>query len=168
MLSRRDACAWLRTALVLAFILPAWCDAAHAQALSRTWVSGVGDDNNPCSRVAPGKTFTGALAKTVAGGEIDTLDSGSFTPVTIGKSVTIDGGSTQALVVASGANTSGISVAAGATDTVVLRRLTIAGNGTSASLVNFSGGARLVLDRCTLFGGGTPSASTSVAPRPTS
>src|SRR5947209_1242304 len=32
---------------------------AHAQA-TRTWVSGVGDDVNPCSRTAPCKTFAGA------------------------------------------------------------------------------------------------------------
>ncbi|HLH26208.1 MAG TPA: hypothetical protein VK066_27130, partial [Chloroflexota bacterium] len=46
---------------------------AQAQA-SRTWVSGVGDDANPCSRTAPCKTFAGAISKTAAGGEIDALD----------------------------------------------------------------------------------------------
>ena len=37
---------------------------------TRTWVSGVGDDANPCSRTAPCKTFAGAISKTAAGGEI--------------------------------------------------------------------------------------------------
>ena len=37
---------------------------ASAQA-TRTWISGVGDDVNPCSRTAPCKTFTGAISKTV-------------------------------------------------------------------------------------------------------
>ena len=62
---------------------------AHAQA-TRTWVSGVGDDANPCSRTAPCKTFAGAISKTAAGGEINCLDPGGFGAVTITKSITID------------------------------------------------------------------------------
>src|SRR4249920_42972 len=61
---------------------------ASAQA-TRTWVSGVGDDANPCSRTAPCKTFAGAISKTAAGGEIDTLDPGGFGAVTITKPITI-------------------------------------------------------------------------------
>src|SRR5262245_18054817 len=63
---------------------------ANAQA-SRTWVSGVGDDANPCSRTAPCKTFAGAISKTAAGGEIDILDPGGYGTVTITKSITING-----------------------------------------------------------------------------
>src|SRR5260221_13453148 len=59
---------------------------------SRTWVSGVGDDANPCSRTAPCKTFAGAISKTAAGGEIDALDPGGFGAVTITKAITLDGG----------------------------------------------------------------------------
>src|SRR6058998_883111 len=61
---------------------------AHAQA-TRTWVSGVGDDANPCSRTAPCKTFAGAISKTAAGGEINVIDPGGFGGVTITKSLTI-------------------------------------------------------------------------------
>ena len=61
----------------------------HAQA-SRTWVSGVGDDANPCSRTAPCKTFAGAISKTAVNGEINCLDPGGFGAVTITKSITID------------------------------------------------------------------------------
>ena len=50
---------------------------AYAQA-TRTWVSGVGDDANPCSRTAPCKTFAGAISKTTPGGEINALDPGGF------------------------------------------------------------------------------------------
>src|SRR2546422_2478642 len=67
------------------FTMPAWAQA------NRTWVSGVGDDVNPCSRTAPCKTFAGAISKTAAGGEIDALDPGGFGEVTITKSLTIDG-----------------------------------------------------------------------------
>src|SRR6266498_3500884 len=73
---------------VAAFLLTV-TSMANAQA-SRTWVSGVGDDANPCSRTAPCKTFAGAISKTAAGGEIDCLDPGGFGAVTITKSITID------------------------------------------------------------------------------
>ena len=81
-----------RIAAVATMIAAACCfpGLAHAQA-TRTWVSGVGDDANPCSRTAPCKTFPGAISKTAAGGEIDTLDPGGFGGVTITKSITIDG-----------------------------------------------------------------------------
>lgn len=64
---------------------------AQAQA-TRTWVSGVGDDVNPCSRTAPCKTYAGAISKTAKDGEISTLDPGGFGAVTITKSITINGG----------------------------------------------------------------------------
>src|SRR5215207_1220698 len=63
---------------------------AHGQA-TRTWVSGVGDDVNPCSRTAPCKTFAGAISKTARDGEISVLDPGGFGAVTITKSITING-----------------------------------------------------------------------------
>src|SRR5438874_6322138 len=62
-----------------------------AQAQTRTWVSGVGDDLNPCSRTAPCKTYAGAISKTAEGGEISTLDPGGFGTVTITKAITIEG-----------------------------------------------------------------------------
>ncbi|HLM01991.1 MAG TPA: hypothetical protein VK400_13125, partial [Pyrinomonadaceae bacterium] len=63
---------------------------AGAQA-TRTWVSGVGDDANPCSRTAPCRTFAGAISKTAGGGEMNALDPGGFGAVLITKSMTIDG-----------------------------------------------------------------------------
>src|SRR5436190_4983864 len=68
---------------------------ADAQA-TRTWVSGVGDDVNPCSRTAPCKTFAGAISKTAEGGEIDPLDPAGYGTVTISKAMTIDGGTGSA------------------------------------------------------------------------
>src|SRR5438046_5831778 len=102
-----------------------WSGGAQAQA-TRTFVSGVGSDANPCSRTAPCKTFAGAISKTAAGGEIDALDPGGFGAVTITKAITIDGGGGQvASVLASGTN--GIVVQAQPTDTVILRNLSING-----------------------------------------
>jgi hypothetical protein len=78
-----------RFILGLALVL-AGTSFAHAQA-TRTWVSGVGDDVNPCSRTAPCKTYAGAISKTAARGEISTLDPGGFGSVTITKGMTIEG-----------------------------------------------------------------------------
>src|ERR1700742_1182796 len=89
--------------------------AAHAQA-TRTWVSGVGDDANPCSRTAPCKTFAGAISKTAASGEINVLDPGGFGGVTITKSITIRADHVEAGVLVSGTN--GIIINAGANDRV--------------------------------------------------
>src|SRR5438067_12378513 len=103
-------------ALVLMLVLTT--NATHAQA-TRTWVPGVGDDANPCSRTAPCKTFAGAISKAAAFGEIDALDDGGFGAVTITKSITIDGGGGQvASVLVAGTN--GIVVAAGGADIVIL------------------------------------------------
>src|ERR671931_292312 len=83
--------------VVAALALPG---TAFGQA-TRTWVSGVGDDANPCSRTAPCKTFAGAISKTAAGGEISVLDPGGFGAVIITKSITINGDGTLASIVAS-------------------------------------------------------------------
>ena len=85
-------------AVLVAVVLPS---AASAQA-TRTWVSGVGDDANPCSRTAPCKTFAGAISKTAAGGIIMPMDDGGFGTVTITKPITIDGGHHSAGVLSSG------------------------------------------------------------------
>ncbi len=123
----------------------------HAQA-SRTWVSGVGDDANPCSRTAPCKTFAGAISKTAAGGEIDALDPGGFGALTITKSITIDGGGGQvASVLVSGTN--GITVVANqSTDVVTLRNLRINGIGSGLNGIQFNSGKALLVQNCQIFG----------------
>jgi hypothetical protein len=88
---------------------------------SRSWVSGVGDDANPCTRTAPCKTFAGAISKTAPGGTIDALDPGGFGALTITKALTIEGGLWNSSILVSGTN--GIVVAAGAGDVVILRNL---------------------------------------------
>ena len=119
---------------------------------SRTWVSGVGDDANPCSRTAPCKTFAGAISKTAAGGEIDALDPGGFGAVTITKSITIDGGGGQvASVLVSGTN--GIVVQANSsTDVVILRNLRINGIGSGINGIRFTSGKALHIEHCSIFG----------------
>jgi len=119
---------------------------AHAQA-TRTWVSGVGDDANPCSRTAPCKTFAGAISKTATAGEINVLDPGGFGAVTITKSITISSESPEAGVLVSGTN--GI-VISGAGVVVTLRGLDIQGLGTGLAGINFLNGSVLHVEKCTI------------------
>src|SRR5438105_4704274 len=94
-----------KLSLVFAFLIST--PSLFAQA-TRTWVSGVGDDANPCSRTAPCKTFAGAISKTAVGGEINVLDPGGFGAVTITKSITIDGGGSFGSILSS--LTNGITI----------------------------------------------------------
>jgi len=143
----------LSLSLSLAAILFTAGAQLNAQA-SRTWVSGVGDDANPCSRTAPCKTFAGAISKTAAGGEINVLDPGGFGAVTITKSITISSIGFEAGVLVTG--TDGIVIAAGPTDTVWLRGLDIFSIGTAALTDNrgikFLSGAMLTVENCTIKG----------------
>jgi hypothetical protein len=129
---------------------------SSAQA-TRTFVSGVGDDLNPCSRTAPCKTWAGAISKTAAGGEINALDPGGYGAVTINKSITIDGNGTQASILACGVN--GIIINAAATDRVTIRDLRI--NGCRRTPTPGIHGIRIlsagavVVTRTTIFGFGT-------------
>lgn len=101
---------------------------------TRTWVSGVGDDVNPCSRTAPCKTFAGAVSKTATNGEIDVLDPGAFGSLTATKSITVDGGGMFAGVLTGGGTGFTVNLtttqAADPVATVRLRRLSISGQGT--------------------------------------
>ena len=129
---------------------------ASAQA-SRTWVSGVGDDANPCSRTAPCKTFAGAISKTQPAGEIDCLDSGGFGTVTITQSITIDcgegsGGAPGGIL---NAGTAGVIVN-GSAIKVILRNLTINGAGTTPGTygVRFISGKSLTMDDVSILNQG--------------
>ncbi|HTU12808.1 MAG TPA: right-handed parallel beta-helix repeat-containing protein [Allosphingosinicella sp.] len=121
---------------------------AQAQA-TRTWVSGVGDDVNPCSRTAPCKTFAGAISKTAAGGEINCLDPGGFGAVTITKSITIDCAGTLGSILAASSN--GI-VINGANVVVVLRNLTLNAPANGLVGIRLVNGARLEITNVTVSG----------------
>ena len=122
-----NRCAIFLTAAFAACLLMGVSAPARAQAV-RTWVSGVGDDANPCSRTAPCKTFAGAISKTAAGGEISVLDPGGFGALTITKSISIVASGVEGSVLASG--TAGIVINAGVNDVVSLYGLKIEGGTT--------------------------------------
>lgn len=117
--------------------------ATAANAQTRTWVSGTGNDINPCSRTAPCATFSGAISKTSAGGEIDCLDAGNFGTVTITKEITIDCAGVTGGITIGGAI--GVTVNTGPTDKVVLRNLNIQGP-TGIHGVHYIAGGHLLLD----------------------
>lgn len=137
-----------KTALVVVMFTLGFASVAHAQA-TRTWVSGVGDDANPCSRTAPCKTFAGAISKTAPGGEINALDDGGFGAVTITKAITIDGGGHIAGVLAAGTN--GIIVSAGTGDVVTLRNLDINGAGTGLNGIRILAAKAVHVEHCQIY-----------------
>ncbi|HYI64429.1 MAG TPA: hypothetical protein VEW71_06035 [Allosphingosinicella sp.] len=124
---------------------------ASAQA-TRTWVSGVGDDVNPCSRTAPCKTFAGAISKTAAGGEINCLDPGGFGAVTITKSMTISCPYTEGGALAGGNGVLVNDSLSGSPNTAVvfLRGLDIFGVNPPTNGVRFISGAALHIEDCTI------------------
>lgn len=148
----------IRVAAVLVFALlgATGTSLSHAQA-TRTWVSGVGDDVNPCSRTAPCKTFAGAISKTAAGGEISVLDPGGFGAVTITKSMTIDGGgggSGFGSILNAGGT--GVLINAGASDVVTLRNLSINGAGSLPGVagIRILQAKKVYVERVQIFGNG--------------
>src|ERR671920_1704957 len=144
---------------VIAFIALA-SSSANAQA-TRTWVSGVGDDVNPCSRTAPCKTYAGAISKTATNGEISTLDPGGFGAVTITKSITIEGTQGQGYGSILHSATTGVNIAfdnftavGESQKSVRLRNLNINGSGGSRAANSGLRGIRIT--------GGTLATNTEV------
>jgi hypothetical protein len=133
-----------RSFVFIAFVFVT--DHSLAQA-TRTWISGVGDDANPCSRTAPCKTFAGAISKTAAGGEINILDPGGFGSITITKSITLDGGGTFTSILSSGTN----GIVINSPDVVVtLRHLSINGSGTGITGIKILASQKVQIEDCYL------------------
>jgi len=112
-------------AIAAGFVTPLLATAPASAQATRTWVSGVGDDVNPCSRTAPCKTFAGAISKTAAGGEINCLDPGGFGGVTTIKAMTFNCGYTLGSILVAGSP--GITVNGGVNDRITIRGIQITG-----------------------------------------
>ena len=149
---------FVRLAFVAATFLSC-ASSVHAQAV-RTWVSGVGDDANPCSRTAPCKTFAGAISKTAAGGEISVLDPGGFGTVTITKSISIVARGVEGSILASGTN--GININAGVNDIIHLYGLSIEGANTANTGVDISQAGSVYISH-TVIRGFKANAATGIA-----
>jgi hypothetical protein len=140
--------------LAIATFMFAFASMTQAQA-TRTWVSGVGDDANPCSRTAPCKTFAGAISKTAKDGEIDALDPAGFGAVTITKSITIDGSATGVAGLLNSL-TNGIVInitdAADVRKAVTLRAISINGGGSALDGVKIFAAQRVFVEHCFIAG----------------
>ena len=121
---------------------------AQAQAV-RTWVSGTGNDANPCSRTSPCLTFAGALAVTASGGEINCLDPGGYGAVTIAQPVTIDCSETLGSILVSAANAININAPGGS---VILRGLEFAGVGTGVNGINITAASLVMIEKSRIWG----------------
>lgn len=135
--------------LFFAAALGLGCSPALAQS-TRTWVSGVGDDGNPCTRAAPCKTFAGAISRTVAGGEINCIDAGGFGVLTITKAITIGCSAVEAGILATG--TTGIVINAGPTDQIVLDGLDIEGMGAGLDGIDIFQAGQVRIQHSTIRG----------------
>jgi hypothetical protein len=140
--------------VVMAVIAMAGLSSPAGAQATRTWVSGVGDDVNPCSRTAPCKTFAGAISKTAANGEINCLDPGGFGSVTIIKSLAIVCDGIGGSVLASGTN--GITVRAGDKDKVLLSGLDIHGGGTGINGIRVLSAESVVIRNSVIQAFSTP------------
>lgn len=125
--------------LLLAGLVPTY-------AQTRTWVSGVGNDANPCSRTAPCKTFAGAISKTSAGGEISVLDPGGYGALTITKSISIVSEGNEGSILVSGTN--GININAGVNDVVSLHGIFFEGVGTGINGINITSAKEVHIRNC--------------------
>ena len=139
----------VRMALAFAFYFGLGTGLAYAQP-ARTWVSGVGDDFNPCSRTAPCVTFATAISRTAIGGEISVLDPGGFGAVSVNRSITIDGDGTLASILVGSGN--GILVN-GAGVVLTLRNVSLTCPvGPCLTGVQLLSGSAAVLDHVTISG----------------
>ncbi len=136
---------------LIALVILVTALAAQGQA-TRTWVSGVGDDVNPCSRTAPCKTWAGAISKTASGGIIDALDPGGFGALTITKPMTLEGNGTLASTLHSGVNGIIVNITSGTNRNVVLRNILIDGSGITIGTngVRFIAGDSLLVEGCSI------------------
>jgi hypothetical protein len=142
----------MKTSIISRFILLMCMSTVSMLAMAqatRTWVSGVGDDANPCSRTAPCKTLAGAISKTATGGEINILDPGGFGAVTITKSITIDGGGIIGSILSSATNGMIVNAPNGL---VAIRNFSINGAGTTLGIngIRVIAVKKLTVENCTL------------------
>src|SRR5262245_45264840 len=122
----------------------------QAAAQQRTWVSGTGNDGNPCSRMQPCQTFAGAFGKTATGGEINCLDSGGFGTVVIDRSISIRCVGVTAGVLTALIPASGIVVVAPGGSEVLLEGLDIDGQGTGLNGVEIGHATKVTIQNCSI------------------
>lgn len=144
----------LRILLTSSLLLFIFTTDLNAQAGLMTWMSGLGTDANSGNRTAPVLTLNGALTRSNAGGQISAVDAGDFRnglAINITKAITIDCTAIPAEILVPTATT-GVTIAAGASDVVILRHLAIDGNDLGTTGIQFNSGGLLIIEDCTISG----------------
>lgn len=102
---------------------------------ARSYISPSGSDNRPCTRNQPCRTFDGAIAKTDAGGEVVAMETSTYEPATITKSITLAAapGADVAIRATTG---NAVTVSPNTGDTIVLRGLRLGGPGKNVAGTN--------------------------------
>ena len=136
-------------ALALLVCATACTSSAEAQGVLR-FVSGTGNDANNCLRPTPCRSIQRGVDSAPVGAEVIILDTAGYGPtVTINQSITITVPSGVAATIATPSGTS-ITVTGG--DAVILRGLTLIGQGTGSTGINFSGGTAVYVESCIING----------------
>jgi hypothetical protein len=128
--------------------LPVCLQPAGAASLTRTFVSAIGSDSNPCTITQPCATFAHAYSLTAASGIIAALDPGKYGPLTITGAITINGNGWAAITAPAGGN--GITINAGGSNDVALIGLDIDGAGAGYDGIVLNSARSLTVTNCTL------------------
>jgi hypothetical protein len=148
---------------LIRFVLVAACLSASSVPSSATtfdaYISSTGTDTGSCFRNAPCATLAYAFTQLAVNGVIHVVDQGTYGVVTITHSVTIDGGGLVSSTAGGGVtitNSAIFKVAAGASDVVTIKNITISGQsglgtGQPSAIAVTSVGALHVED-CTFAG----------------
>jgi hypothetical protein len=144
--------------LAVAFACSHTISAADAAPRDRVFVASYGNDANPCSFTSPCRNFQQAINTVAVGGEVTAIDSAGFGPISISHSVTITSpNGIEAGIVPNPPTADAITIAAGSSDIVVLRGLTLDGNATSTHGINVTSAGHLEIYNCAIrnfVGGG--------------
>ena len=136
--------------LVASILLCAATIPIDADALAqRTFVSSTGADTNECNLTAPCRSFATAIAVTDFGGEVVVLDSAGYGPVILTQSVSLIAPPGVYAGISVFAPDAGVVVNAGASDKVVLRGLSITGQGGMNGIVVASA-AEVSIENCVI------------------
>lgn len=128
--------------------------ASLAQAdAQRVYLAFNGTDSGACARTAPCKTFPYAFTQVLPKGEVVVLNTLSHPPITINKSVTIVAAPGAYVVISSKvAGGTAVSITVGFSAVVVLRGLTVTGQGVGANGIRFNGTGTLHVEDCVVSG----------------
>lgn len=131
----------------IALLAVSFSHIAAAQSVTTYLAAGTGSDAGQCTLASPCRNLTYALTQTQAGGVITIIDSGEFAPASILKAITIQAAPGVKAVINT-ASGNALTVAAATTDFVLLRGLTLEGQGTANFGIQSTAAGGVQIDNC--------------------